>query len=62
MLNNSITYAGLIKAIEDFSFNRPCVSYLTSSRYTCLPQAWSACKFILLIGKDQSRIKNRKKG
>jgi len=36
--------------------------YLTSYRYTCLPQARSACKFILLSGKDQSWIKNRKKG
>jgi len=37
-------------------------SYLTSYRYTCLPQARSASKITLLTGKDQSRIKNRKKG
>jgi len=36
-------------------------SYLTSYRYTCLPQARSASKITLLTGKDQSRIKNRKK-
>jgi len=35
--------------------------YLTSYHYTCLPQARSASKITLLTGKDQSRIKNRKK-
>jgi hypothetical protein len=37
-------------------------SCLISYRYTRLPQARSASKITLLTGKDQSRIKNRKKG
>ncbi len=36
--------------------------YLTSYRYTCLPQARSASKITLLSGQYQSQIKNRKKG
>jgi len=36
-------------------------SPLTSYPYTCLPQARSASKITLITGKDQSRIKNRKK-
>jgi hypothetical protein len=35
--------------------------YVTCYRYTCLPQARLASKITLLTGKDQSRIKNRKK-
>ncbi len=45
-------------------FGRPGLTqfYLTTYRYTCLPQARSASKITLLTGKDQSQIKNRKKG
>jgi hypothetical protein len=35
--------------------------YLPAIGTACLPQAWSASKITLLTGKDQSRIKNRKK-
>jgi len=40
----------------------PTQSYLTSYHYTCLPQARLASKITLFTGKDQSRIKNGKKG
>jgi len=35
---------------------------LPATGTACLPQARSASKVTLLTGKDQSRIKNRKKG
>jgi len=35
---------------------------LPATGTACLPQARSASKITLLTGKDQSRIKNRKKG